>query len=69
MLEKTAMNFNPRAAKASRITIAQVKNLVEPGEIDPDHVHLSGVFVQRAVHTGPQNKRTKERTMSSGLRV
>ncbi len=63
VFEKTAMNFNPLAAMAGRITIAQVEELVEPGAIDPGQVHLPGVFVQRVVHTGPQNKRIEKRTV------
>ncbi len=62
VFEKTAMNFNPLAAMAGRITIAQVEELVEPGAIDPGQVHLPGVFVQRIVHTGPQHKRIEKRT-------
>ena len=58
------MNFNPLAAMAGRITIAQVEKLVEPGEIDPATVHLPGVFVQRIVHTGPQDKQIEKRTVS-----
>ncbi|MFB7631150.1 CoA transferase subunit A [Streptomyces sp. NPDC056149] len=46
---KSARNFNPLAAMAGRVTIAEVEQLVEPGEIDPDHVHLPGIFVQRVV--------------------
>lgn len=64
VFEKTAMNFNPLAAMAGRITIAQVERLVEPGEIDPAAVHLPGVFVQRIVHTGPQDKRIEKRTVT-----
>ncbi|WP_179276791.1 CoA transferase subunit A [Rhodococcus sp. RS1C4] len=66
VFDKTAMNFNPLAAMAGRITIAQVETLVEPGEIDPGAVHLPGVFVQRIVHTGPQNKRIEKRTVTAG---
>ncbi|MEU3473553.1 succinyl-CoA--3-ketoacid-CoA transferase [Rhodococcus sp. 15-2388-1-1a] len=69
VFDKTAMNFNPLAAMAGKITIAQVENLVEPGEIDPAHVHLPGVFVQRVVHTGPQDRRIEKRTVSSGVRA
>ncbi|UVF76559.1 CoA transferase subunit A [Gordonia mangrovi] len=65
VFEKTAMNFNPLAAMAGRITIAQVEELVEPGTLDPGNVHLPGVFVQRVVHTGRQNKRIEKRTTSS----
>lgn len=63
VFEKTAMNFNPLAAMAGRVTIAQVEELVEPGAIDPGQVHLPGVFVQRVVHAGPQNKRIEKRTV------
>ncbi len=64
VFNKTAMNFNPLAAMAGRITIAQVEELVQPGEIDPATVHLAGVFVQRIVHTGPQDKKIEKRTVS-----
>lgn len=63
VFEKTALNFNPLAAMAGRVTIAQVEELVAPGELDPAHVHLPGVFVQRIVHSGPQNKRIEKRTV------
>jgi 3-oxoacid CoA-transferase subunit A len=63
VFNKTAMNFNPLAAMAGRITIAQVEQLVQPGEIDPAAVHLAGVFVQRVVHTGPQDKKIEKRTV------
>jgi 3-oxoacid CoA-transferase subunit A len=46
---KTARNFNPVMASASKITIAEVENLVEPGEIDPDDIHTPGIYVQRIV--------------------
>ena len=64
VFNKTAMNFNPLAAMAGRVTIAQVETLVEPGEIDPAQVHLPGVFVQRVVHTGAQDKRIERRRVS-----
>jgi 3-oxoacid CoA-transferase subunit A len=47
------------------VTIAQVEELVPAGTIDPAQVHLPGVFVQRIVETGPQNKRIEKRTVSS----
>ncbi|NJK33379.1 MAG: CoA transferase subunit A [Deltaproteobacteria bacterium] len=47
---RTARNFNPLAAMAGRVTIAEVDELVEVGELDPDAVHLPGVFVQRIIH-------------------
>ena len=65
MFEKTAMNFNPLAAMAGRITIAQVEELVQPGAIDPGLVHVPGVFVKRIVHTGPQAKRIEKRTIAT----
>lgn len=62
VFDKTAKNFNPLAAMAGRITIAEVEKLVQPGELDPDQVHLPGVFVQRIVETGPQTVRIEKRT-------
>lgn len=47
---RTARNFNPLAAMAGRVTIAEVDELVDVGELDPDDVHLPGIFVQRVVH-------------------
>jgi 3-oxoacid CoA-transferase subunit A len=67
VFNKTARNFNPLAAMAGRITIVQVEELVAPGEIDPDEVHLAGVFVQRIVHTGPQDKQIEKRTVREGV--
>ena len=55
----SARNFNPLAAMAGRITIAEVEKLVEPGELDPDSVHLPGVFVQRVVLLTPEQAATK----------
>ena len=63
VFDKTAMNFNPIAAMAGRICVAEVEHLVEPGELDPDRIHLPGVFVDRIVHTGPQTKRIEKRTV------
>lgn len=47
---RTARSFNPLAAMAGKITIAEVDELVEVGEMDPDDIHLPGIFVQRVVH-------------------
>jgi 3-oxoacid CoA-transferase subunit A len=47
--DKSARNFNPLAAMAGRVTIAEVVQLVEPGELDPDDIHLPGVYVDRVV--------------------
>ena len=63
---KSARNFNPLAAMAGRITIAEVEELVEPGGLDPDAVHLPGVFVQRVVVLSPEqaaDKRIEKRTV------
>jgi 3-oxoacid CoA-transferase subunit A len=59
---KTARNFNPMMASAARITVAEVEHLVEAGEIDPDHVHTPGIFVQRLVHVPNAEKRIEQRT-------
>lgn len=59
-----ARNFNPLCAMAGRITIAEVEELVEPGEIPPDAVHTPGVFVARVVAVGPSGKRIEKRTVA-----
>ena len=60
---KTARNFNPMMASASRMTIAQVEHLVPAGEIDPDHMHTPGIFVKRIVHVANPVKRIEQRTV------
>ena len=60
--EKSAQNFNPLCAAAGRVTIASVEELVEPGELEPMHVHTPGVFVQRVVKVD-QEKRIERRTV------
>lgn len=62
--EKSAANFNPLCAAAGRITIAEVEELVEPGELNPMTVHTPGIFVQRVVHTPGIEKRIEKRTVS-----
>jgi 3-oxoacid CoA-transferase subunit A len=59
---KTARNFNPMMATAAKLTVAEVENLVEAGEIDPDHIHTPGIFVQRLVHVRNPEKRIEQRT-------
>ncbi|MFH8658159.1 CoA transferase subunit A [Streptomyces afghaniensis] len=64
---KSSRNFNPVTAMAGRVTIAEVEELVEPGEIDPDAVHLPGIFVQRVIALTPQeaaDKMIEQRTVS-----
>ena len=68
VFHESARNFNPIAAMAGRVTIAEVERLVEPGEIDPDHIHLPGVFVQRVVALTPEqaaDKKIEKRTVRS----
>jgi 3-oxoacid CoA-transferase subunit A len=59
---KTARNFNPMMATAAKVTIAEVENLVQPGEIDPDHIITPGIFVQRMVHVPAAKKHIEQRT-------
>ena len=59
VFNKSAQNFNPPAAQAGRITIAQVEELVEPGEINPADVHLPGVYVHRVVKLSPEEAADK----------
>ena len=64
VFRKTAMNFNPLCAMAGNVTIAEVEELVEVGELDPEHVHTPGVFVQRVVvGNGAHEKRIERRTV------
>lgn len=62
VFNKTARNFNPDCAMAGKITIAEVEEIVEIGEIDPDSVHLAGVFVQRIVLNANPEKRIEKVT-------
>jgi len=63
VFNKSAMNFNPLCAMAGRVTVAEVEELVEPGELDPEHVHLPGIFVQRVVLVTNSDKRIERRTV------
>ncbi|MGH7281729.1 MAG: CoA transferase subunit A [Polyangiaceae bacterium] len=66
----TAMNFNPMMAMAAKTTIAEVEVLVEPGELDPDHIHTPGIFVQRIYKGDKFEKRIERRTVQpSGASV
>ena len=65
IFNKSARNFSPLAAMAGRVCIAQVEELVEPGELDPDAIHLPGVFVSRVVRVGSDiEKRIEKRTIA-----
>ncbi|MFJ5833416.1 CoA transferase subunit A [Streptomyces sp. NPDC093089] len=61
VFRSSARNFNPLAAMAGRITVAEVDHLVEPGELDPDEVHLPGIFVQRVVRVSPGDPAAERR--------
>ena len=58
---KTARNFNPMMAMAGKVTVAEVEQMVNIGQIDPDHVHTPGIFVQRIIE-GNHEKRIEQRT-------
>ena len=58
----TARNFNPVMAMAGKITIAEVEELVQPGDLDPNYVHTPGVFVQRIIQGSNYEKRIEQRT-------
>ena len=60
---KTARNFNPMMATAAKVTIAEVEELVEPGEIDPDHVITPGIYIQRILRGEKYEKRIERRTV------
>jgi 3-oxoacid CoA-transferase subunit A len=62
--EASAQNFNPLCASAGRITIAEVEELVEPGELNPMSVHTPGIYIQRVLHTPTIEKRIERRTIS-----
>lgn len=62
---KSARNFNPMAATAGKVCIAEVEELVEVGELDPDNIHTPGIFVHRLV-VAPRRKRIEQRTVRKG---
>ena len=64
VFRRTARNFNPAAAMAGKTTIVEVEELVELGEIDPDDVHLPGIYVSRIVVNAHPEKRIEKRTIS-----
>jgi len=66
VFRKTARNFNPMAATAGKITVAEVEELVEVGELDPDQIHTPGVYVQRIFKGVNYQKRIEQRTVSKG---
>ena len=64
VFRRTARNFNPAAAMAGKITVVEVEQLVEVGEIDPDDVHLPGIYVHRIVVNSHPEKRIEKRTLT-----
>jgi len=63
VFRKTARNFNPACAMAGKVCVAEVEEVVEVGAIDPDHVHLPGIYVDRIVHNPTPEKRIEQRTV------
>ena len=63
VFRKTARNFNPMIATAGKITVAEVEELVEVGEIDPDDIHTPGIFIQRIFQGQNYEKRIEQRTI------
>ncbi|MBK6528078.1 MAG: CoA transferase subunit A [Deltaproteobacteria bacterium] len=66
LFRASSRNFNPLCAMAAKVTIAEIEELVEPGQIDPDQVHLPGVFVQRVFVGRDYQKRIERRTVQKG---
>jgi 3-oxoacid CoA-transferase subunit A len=64
IFRRTARNFNPAAAMAGKICVVEVEQIVETGTIDPDHVHLPGVYVHRLVLNAHPEKRIEKRTIT-----
>jgi 3-oxoacid CoA-transferase subunit A len=66
VFRKTARNFNPACAMAGAVCVAEVEEIVDVGAIDPDHVHLPGIYVDRIVHNPNPEKRIEQRTVRQG---
>jgi 3-oxoacid CoA-transferase subunit A len=63
VFRKTTRNFSTSMAKAGTVTIAEVEELVKPGELDPDHVHVAGIYVHRIFKGGNYEKRIERKTV------
>src|SRR5436853_890460 len=63
---KTSRNFNPMIATCGKVTVAEVEELVEVGELDPDQIHTPGIFVDRIIQGAKYEKRVEFRTVSGG---
>ena len=68
VFNKTARNFNPACAMAGKICVVEVEELVETGSINPDHVHLPGIYVDRIVVNAHPEKRIEQRTVREGAK-
>ncbi|HAB42381.1 MAG TPA: succinyl-CoA--3-ketoacid-CoA transferase [Acinetobacter sp.] len=66
VFRKTARNFNPECAMAGKITVAEVEQIVEIGELDPDDIHLPGIYVNRIVVNIAPEKRIEQMTLKAG---
>ncbi|MEK5768144.1 CoA transferase subunit A [Acinetobacter schindleri] len=66
VFRKTARNFNPECAMAGKITVAEVEQMVEIGELDPDDIHLPGIYVNRIVVNASPEKRIEQMTLKAG---
>src|ERR1700760_620491 len=66
VFRKTTRNFSTSMAKAGTITIAEVEELVKPGQLDPDHIHVAGIYVHRIFQGGGYEKRVERKTVSPG---
>ncbi|QNH52660.1 CoA transferase subunit A [Acinetobacter venetianus] len=64
IFRKTAKNFNPECAMAGKITIVEVEQIVEIGELDPDEIHLPGIYVNRIILNATPEKRIEQKTLS-----
>ncbi len=69
VFRKTTRNFSTSMAKAGDITIAEVEELVEPGELDPDHIHVAGIYVHRIFQGRNYEKRIEKRTVRIGYGI
>ena len=65
VFHETARNFNPLMAMAGKITIAEVEHLVEPGTLDPDHIHTPGIYIHRIFEGTKYEKRIEQRTVKN----
>ena len=66
VFRKTARNFNPECAMAGKITVAEVEQVVEIGELDPDDIHLPGIYVNRIIVNAAPEKRIEQMTLKAG---